>query len=62
MQDEDESQTKGISTEINLDVIEEVLGDEVVLTEEDDIIVTTSFNDDDDEIDIAFHANDEKYW
>lgn len=65
MQDEDEAQTGTVATEINLDVIEEVLGDDTILIEEDEdslLIKTSSCDDEDNDIDIAFHANDEKYW
>lgn len=66
MQDEDESQAGIISTEINLDAIEEVLGDDTILVDEDDedvlVKVSDYDEDEDDDIDIAFQANDEGYW
>lgn len=63
MQDEDEAQASGVAIEINLDAIEEVLGDDTVLTEEDDEIIIKLHSDDndDDDLDIAF-TDDEGHW
>ena len=61
------------SSEVNPDALDEVFSDDsnVIEEEEEIIIKVKKFSDEDDEdededdeddIDLAFHANDEKYW
>lgn len=58
MQDDEEKTVDPSS--INLDALEEVLGDDSTMAEEDEdiMIKISSFDSDDDELDIAFTDDD----
>ena len=62
MSEEDESQSNS-ATEINLDALEEALGDDTVLLEEDDDIMVkmSVYDSEDDELDIAFTDGDDNW-